>query len=197
MIRLIKRYESRKLYDTEESRYVSLEEIAAWIRQGQEVRVLDNATSGDVTSQTLTQIILDEGRRGTSSLPSELLHELVRLGERAVHSGVEQVQHGVDRLVQASIDRLAPVRRAREEMSGLRTRLEQLEASLAALDSEVIVGLAEPAETEEAVPAPGTAAAGNGSAGPAAPGAPGGQPAKPAVQGVAAKGKDSKHEVGR
>jgi polyhydroxyalkanoate synthesis repressor PhaR len=148
MIRLIKRYESRKLYDTEESRYASLEEIAGWIRQGQEVRVLDNATGGDVTSQTLTQIILDEGRRGTVSLPSDLLHELVRLGERAVHTGVEQVSHGVDRLVQASIDRLGPVRRAREEMSSLRTRLEELEASLAALDSEVMVGLAEMPEAE-------------------------------------------------
>jgi polyhydroxyalkanoate synthesis repressor PhaR len=150
MIRLIKRYESRKLYDTEESRYVSLEEIASWVRAGQEVRVLDNATSGDVTSQTLTQIILDEGRRGTSALPSELLHELVRLGERAVHTGVEQVQHGVDRLVQASIDRLGPVRRAREEMSSLRTRLEQLETSLAALDSEVLVGMATAPESPEA-----------------------------------------------
>lgn len=149
MIRLIKRYESRKLYDTEESRYVSLDEIAGWVRDGQEVRVVDNATGADVTSQTLTQIILDEGRRGTSALPSELLHELVRLGERAVHSGVEQVSHGVDRLVQASIDRLAPVRRAREEMSSLRTRLEQLEATLAALDVEVQVGLAEdPAPSE-------------------------------------------------
>lgn len=159
MIRLIKRYESRKLYDTEESRYVSLEEIASWIRAGQEVRVLDNATSGDVTSQTLTQIILDEGRRGTSALPSELLHELVRLGERAVHTGVEQVQHGVDRLVQASIDRLGPVRRAREEMSSLRTRLEQLESSLAALDSEVLVGMAVPDSPEAAAPAPAAPAA--------------------------------------
>lgn len=134
MIRLVKRYESRKLYDTEESRYVSLEEIAAWVRQGQEVKVLDNATGNDVTSQTLTQIILDEGRRGTAFLPSELLHELVRVGERAVSSGVEQVQQGMDRLVQASIDRLAPVRRAREEMSTLKARLEQLESSLAQLD---------------------------------------------------------------
>jgi polyhydroxyalkanoate synthesis repressor PhaR len=136
MIRLIKRYESRKLYDTEESRYVSLDEISGWIRQGQEVRVMDNATGADVTSQTLTQIILDEGRRGTSFLPSELLHDLVRLGERAMSNGLEQVQHGVDRLVQASIDRLAPVRRAREEMSSLRTRLEQLEVSLAELEKE-------------------------------------------------------------
>ena len=57
MVRLIKRYESRKLYDTEESRYVSLDEIAAFVRLGQEVRVVDNATSEDVTGQTLAQII--------------------------------------------------------------------------------------------------------------------------------------------
>ena len=130
MIRLIKRYESRKLYDTEESRYVSLEEIASWVRQGQEVKVVDNATSADVTPQTLTQIILDEGRKGTSFIPSELLHDLVRFGERAVSTGMEQVQHGVDRL----IDRLGPVRKAREEMQSLRSRLEELEVSLADLE---------------------------------------------------------------
>jgi polyhydroxyalkanoate synthesis repressor PhaR len=132
MIRLIKRYESRKLYDTEESRYVSLDEISTWIRAGQEVRVVDNASNNDVTSQTLTQIILEEGRKGTSFLPSELLHDLVRIGERAVSNGMEQVQHGVDRL----IDRLGPVRKAREEMSSLRARLEQLETSLSELERD-------------------------------------------------------------
>ncbi|MEE8523661.1 MAG: polyhydroxyalkanoate synthesis regulator DNA-binding domain-containing protein, partial [Thermoanaerobaculia bacterium] len=50
MIRVIKRYESRKLYDTEESRYVSLDELAVWIRAGQQIRVIDNKTSDDVTS---------------------------------------------------------------------------------------------------------------------------------------------------
>jgi polyhydroxyalkanoate synthesis repressor PhaR len=136
MVRLIKRYESRKLYDTEESRYVSLEDIAQWVRSGQEVRVIDNASSEDVTQQTLTQIILDEGRRGTSFLPSELLHELVRVGERAVSSGVEQLQHGVDRVLKASVDRLGPVRKAREEMALLRQRLEELEDSLASLEAD-------------------------------------------------------------
>lgn len=169
MIRLIKRYESRKLYDTEESRYVSLEEISTWIRDGQEVRVVDNATSADVTSQTLTQIILDEGRRGTSFLPSELLHELVRLGEKAVHSGVEQVQHGVDRLVQASVDRLAPVRRAREEMSRLRSQLERLESSLSHLETDRPATPASPASaatgaTTGASAAPATAGAARGGA---------------------------------
>jgi polyhydroxyalkanoate synthesis repressor PhaR len=140
MIRMIKRYESRKLYDTEESRYVSLEDISGWIRNGQEVRVLDNATAADVTAQTLTQIILEEGRKGTSFLPSELLHDLVRVGEKAMHTGIEQVQTGVDRLVQAGIDRLGPVRRAREEMVRLKSRLEDLEASLTRLEGEPMAG---------------------------------------------------------
>jgi len=92
MIRLIKRYGSRKLYDTEESRYVSLEELASWIRQGQQIRVVDNKSAEDVTAQTLTQIISEEGRKGRSLLPNELLHELIRAGEQAVSSGVEQLQ---------------------------------------------------------------------------------------------------------
>ena len=141
MIRVIKRYESRKLYDTEESRYISVEDIAAWVREGQDVRVLDNATSDDVTAQILTQIIHDEGKRGNSFLPTELLHDLVRLGEQAVSTGVEQVQGTVDRVLQASIDRLGPVRRAREEMGHLRDRLGKLEQTLEALESS--------AETDE------------------------------------------------
>ncbi len=136
MVRLIKRYESRKLYDTEESRYVSLDEVAEWIRTGQEIRVVDNAAGADVTAQTLTQIILDEGRRGTSLLPTDLLHELVRAGQKAVESGVEQMHQTVDRFVQSSIDRLGPVRRAREEMDRLRSRLEELESSLTRLESD-------------------------------------------------------------
>ncbi len=136
MIRLIKRYGSRKLYDTEESRYVSLDELAGWIRSGQQIRVIDNKTSDDVTSQTLTQIISEEGRKGTALLPNELLHELIRIGEQAVSSGVEQLQNRMDRLVQASIDRIGPVRRAREEMARLRERLEDLERSLAAIEPD-------------------------------------------------------------
>ena len=136
MIRLIKRYGSRKLYDTEESRYVSLDELAGWIRHDQQIRVIDNKTSEDVTAQTLTQIISEEGRKGKALLPKEVLHELIRAGEEAVSSGVEQLQTQMDRIVQASIDRIGPVRRAREEMTRLRERLDALETSLAEIDVE-------------------------------------------------------------
>ena len=96
--------------------------------------MVDNTSAEDVTAQTLTQVILEEGRNGRSKISSELMHELVRFGEKAWSSGVEHVQHGVDRVVQASIDRLAPVRQARAEMSRLRNRLEELEESLTDLE---------------------------------------------------------------
>jgi polyhydroxyalkanoate synthesis repressor PhaR len=153
VIRQIKRYGSRKLYDTEESRYVSLEEIAAWVREGQEVRVIDNETSEDVTAQTLTQVILDEGRRGTSFPPKEILHELIRRGERLVTAGVGHIQGGMDRLIQASVDRLGPLREIRDETTVLRQRLEELESSLADLEA---AGAARPdrREREEDLPPP-------------------------------------------
>jgi polyhydroxyalkanoate synthesis repressor PhaR len=139
MIRVVKRYESRKLYDTEESRYVSLNEIAVWVRDGQEVQIIDNSSSQDVTAQTLTQIILEEGRNGRSSISADVLRDLVRFGERTLTSGVEHVQQSMDKMVKASIDRLGPVRQAREEMTRLRSRLEELEESLAELEATGVV----------------------------------------------------------
>lgn len=136
MIRLIKRYGSRKLYDTEESRYVHLEDVAGWIRQGQEIRVIDNQSGEDVTSQTLTQIISEEGRRGRTAIPDSMLHEIIRFGQQAVTDGVDKLQQGMDRVVRASVDRLGPIRRAREEMEQLRARLQELDASLIQLEAQ-------------------------------------------------------------
>ncbi|TDI23738.1 MAG: hypothetical protein E2P06_08935 [Acidobacteria bacterium] len=130
MPRTIKRYESRKLYDSAESRYVSLQEVAAWIRDGQQIEVIDNATDEVVTSQTLAQIILDEGRSGRGRLSPELLHDLVRASGEKISNGVTQVQKGLHRLVRASFDRLGPVKEARAEMRALRQRLDLLEKTL-------------------------------------------------------------------
>ncbi len=141
MKRVIKRYGSRKLYDTEESCYVSMDEIRQWVRGGQDIRVVDNTSGADVTSQVLTQIILDRGKQG-SALPSELLHELVRAGrsalqtsERALASGVERVQGRVDRVLGASLDRLNPLQHIQREMSDLGARLVELEKTLSSLEN--------------------------------------------------------------
>jgi polyhydroxyalkanoate synthesis repressor PhaR len=136
VIRLIKRYGSRKLYDTEESRYVSLEEIGEWVRRGQQVKIQDNTTGDDVTAQTLALVIVEEGRRGSSFFTSDLLHDLIRRGEQVFSSGVEQLQSGVDRALRASLDRIPPLRHVREETAQLRERLEALEASLAEIETD-------------------------------------------------------------
>ncbi len=83
---LVKRYPNRKLYDTEAKRYVTLEEIAAMIRQRQDVRVMDHASGEDVTTVTLTQIILDYERRRQDFLPATLLAGLIQAGGETVAS---------------------------------------------------------------------------------------------------------------
>jgi polyhydroxyalkanoate synthesis repressor PhaR len=80
---LVKKYGNRRLYDTESSRYVTLEELTAKIRAGAECRVVDAKTNRDLTQETLTQIII-EGRGADTLLPAPLLHQLIRLGDDAL-----------------------------------------------------------------------------------------------------------------
>src|SRR5258708_4643894 len=61
--RTIKRYANRKLYDTRDSRYVTLDHIAAMVRAGDDVRVVDNTTRADLTTATLAQIIFEEEKK--------------------------------------------------------------------------------------------------------------------------------------
>lgn len=134
LTRTITRYDSRKLYDSRESRYVSLLEIADWVRDGQEIEVIDKTSGESLTAQTLTQIILEEGKNGRGRLSSELLHDLVRASGERISIGVSQVQKGLNRVVRASFDRLTPVKEAREEMSRLRARLDDFETTLAEIE---------------------------------------------------------------
>jgi len=138
MIRLIKRYGggSRKLYDTEESRYVSLDEIAAWIRAGQELRVVDSATDEDVTAQTLAQVIYEDHKKGNVFLPTTLLHDVIRRGSQAIAGSVEQVQAAAGRVVRGTVQKLTPTTGMQHELAVLRERLADLEASLETLERE-------------------------------------------------------------
>src|SRR6266403_1193551 len=81
MAYVIKRYSNRKLYDTQESRYVTLEEIEEMIRAGKEIAVVDAASGEDLTSVTLAQIILENERNHRATLPTAFLHQLIKHGE--------------------------------------------------------------------------------------------------------------------
>jgi polyhydroxyalkanoate synthesis repressor PhaR len=75
--KVIKRYTNRKLYDTVESRYVTLDEIAAMIKEGVEVQIVDNRTKEDLTSVTLAQIIFEEEKK-QNQMPLAVLREIIR-----------------------------------------------------------------------------------------------------------------------
>lgn len=75
---LIKRYASRRLYNTETSDYVTLEAIAKFIREGREVQIVDLKTGDDLTRQYLLQIIAENESRGETMLPINVLTDLVR-----------------------------------------------------------------------------------------------------------------------
>ncbi len=74
---LIKKYGNRRLYDTAASRYVNLEDIATFIREGRDVQVVDAATGKDLTRVTLTQIITEDAKDKPTGLPLELLRQLI------------------------------------------------------------------------------------------------------------------------
>ncbi len=82
-MRIIKKYGNRRLYDTEESRYITQEELAASVRKGIDVTVVDAKSAEDLTQVTLTQILL-ESRNGSRLFPTPLLFKLVRLGDDAL-----------------------------------------------------------------------------------------------------------------
>ncbi|HVI76266.1 MAG TPA: polyhydroxyalkanoate synthesis regulator DNA-binding domain-containing protein [Anaeromyxobacteraceae bacterium] len=89
--KIIKRYTNRKLYDTVESRYVTLDEIAQMVKAGTEVKVLDNRTKEDLTSVTLAQIIFEEEKK-TSKMSLRTLKDLIRHGGEKAAQIVEDTQ---------------------------------------------------------------------------------------------------------
>ncbi len=80
---IIKKYSNRRLYDSEESRYITLDELAEKIRGGTDVQVLDAKAGTDITQSTLTQIIM-ESRGAAKLLPVPLLTQLIRMQEDAL-----------------------------------------------------------------------------------------------------------------
>jgi len=88
--RVIKRYANRKLYDTQRSRYVTLDQIADMIRSGDDVKVLDNNSKEDLTSMTLAQIIFEEEKNKKSFLPLAALRNIIQSGGESLQELASQ-----------------------------------------------------------------------------------------------------------
>ena len=78
---LLKKYANRRLYDTRQSKYVTLNEVAGFVRDGQEVAVVDAKTKEDVTAFILTQILMEEAKNRNVLLPVPLLSMIIRYGD--------------------------------------------------------------------------------------------------------------------
>ncbi len=79
---VIKKYANRRLYDTSGSRYINLEDIAALVRNGKDLQVVDAKTGQDLTRVTLTQIIVEDAKEQPTGLPLELLRQLIVASDR-------------------------------------------------------------------------------------------------------------------
>lgn len=153
MVVTIKKYANRRLYDTSRSSYVNLDDIAALIRAGHEVKVVDVKTEEDLTQEVLLQIVL-EVLKGTDFFPTGMLRRIIRssgdnpgeqLLRRQLVTGLEMLSAQLDRMealipkapVAAPPPTAAPPKRdpepdeeADDELTALRERLAALEGRL-------------------------------------------------------------------
>ena len=151
---VIKKYANRRLYDTSSSRYINLDDIAAMVRNGKDLQVLDANTGEDLTRVTLTQIIVEDAKDQPTGLPLELLRQLIvttdRVGQevimwylRSAFDAYQNVQSSVrNRLSEVQSAALSPLHMVKnlvtgpskeslaepvEELQELRARIAELE----------------------------------------------------------------------
>jgi polyhydroxyalkanoate synthesis repressor PhaR len=146
--RVIKRYANRKLYDTHDSKYVTLDRIAELVRNGEEVKVLDNKSQKDMTKVTLAQIIYEEQKSGNATAWSvQSLRGFIQEGREKLVTSIkegpvgklvgraEELGHEVysaaDDRVRGVLESAAThVKQLQSEVLRLQTRIEELEAKL-------------------------------------------------------------------
>ena len=146
--RVIKRYANRKLYDTRDSRYVTLDRIAELVRNGEEVKVLDNKSQKDLTKVTLAQIIYEEQKSGNATMWSvQSLRGFIQEGREKLVSSLkegpvgklvgraeelgQEVYSAADDRVRGVLESAAShVKQLQGEILRLQARIEELEAKL-------------------------------------------------------------------
>jgi len=152
---IIKKYPNRRLYNASSGKYVNLEELAAMIRGGEEIQVLDAKTGEDLTRVILTQIILEDAREQPTGLPLELLHQLIMASDRASHEFISwylksafDTYHKVNEAVQSRLSdvrsmAMSPLSLMKDLLGGstapppAETELEQLRRRVAELEERL------------------------------------------------------------
>ncbi len=149
---LIKRYASRRLYNTETSDYVTLEDIAGFIRAGREVQIVDLKSGDDLTRQYLLQIIAEHESRGENVLPLDVLTDLVRSYTTQAQSVVPQfLAMSFDMLREGQSKMLDRMANPMKAMPGYEAMRAQQEMFIKAMTGG-IGGLSAPEAEDESEP---------------------------------------------
>ena len=129
MPRLIKRYSNRKLYDTESSTYVTLEDVEELVRQGHELQIVDNSTGEDITGATLAHIVLEQ-QKINPSFPLSALRGIIQSGEEffaRLQSPVTQFRQEFRRRAEELEDRGKAIR---EFVDGTQESIDEMQQRL-------------------------------------------------------------------
>jgi len=131
--RWIKRYANRKMYDVENSRYVSLSDLAGIIQSGESIKVTDKSGKEDYTAQVLRQIIMEQSKQSDASSVSAL-HEWVRMGGSYLDQQWDELRSGMEGWLK---DRKARILKglSREDFEALKKKVDELEKKVNELDS--------------------------------------------------------------
>jgi len=115
---LIKKYENRRLYDTTNSRYVNLHELAQMLQRGEDVKAVDAATGEDITRLILTQIIVEDAKTTGSNFPMDVLRQMVIASGKAGQEGTLKYMKSILDFYQNTYRVIAPPLNPFEFMSG-------------------------------------------------------------------------------
>ncbi len=131
--RWIKRYANRKMYDVENSRYVSLSDLAEIIQSGESIKVTDKSGKEDYTAQVLRQIIMEQSKQSDVSSVSAL-HEWVRMGGSYLDQQWDELRSGMEGWLK---ERKARILKglSREDFEALKKKVGELEKKVDELDS--------------------------------------------------------------
>src|ERR1017187_725999 len=133
---VIRKYENRRLYDTANSRYVNLEEVAQILQQGNDVQVIDAASGEDITRLILTQIIVEDAKTPDSNFPLDLLRQMVVASGRVSQESAMKYMKSMLDLYQNTYSAIAPPLNPFEFMQNLQAIRNPSEEGKGAAASE-------------------------------------------------------------
>ncbi|MGE0633405.1 MAG: polyhydroxyalkanoate synthesis regulator DNA-binding domain-containing protein [Pseudobdellovibrionaceae bacterium] len=151
-VKIIKRYQNRKLYDTQQSCYVTLDDIAKMIRTNEEVMVIDNKSKNDITAATLTQIIFEAEKKASQYAPLFTLREIIQTGNGSISNYLAKLgAFPADYMVkqQQAASALASERASTDDMK------QNLESRVASAAARVAADNTVKAAAEKATTLPG------------------------------------------